>query len=497
MKARNPDLHIIGDTVANLIGATLPMLVTLFTVPAYLRATGSARYGAMTLVWLIVGYFSFFDLGTGRATTNRLAKLRDAPVSHRTRVFWTAVLANIGLGTLGGIVLWAAARAWGARLFGLPAGLESELLLAAPWLGLAVPLVTTSGVLTGALEARQEFRASNTLTVLGATLTAVLPLGAAILIGPELRVLVVATVLGRAVAAISGFWVCRRAGVYQGILLAGADEITGLLRYGGWVSVSSVVSPALESLDRFLISTRLGAATVPYYAIPLSIMIRAQVLASSLQRALFPRFSARPGDSARLVATDAILALAAILTPLFVIVALLLRPFLRLWIGSEYALRAGPAGELLVLGVWANSLAFIPYALLQGGGRPDVPAKLHVAELTPYVMLLWASLSRLGLPGAALAWSVRVVSDAVLLFIAGGVARGLAKDLSVPGFLVALAVALALTLPDGIAPRAGAALVSGALALGWSWHVAHVRFREALAGVLQTLTGRAGSRASS
>ena len=77
--------------------------------------------------------------------------------------------------------------------------------------------------------------------------------------------------------------------------------------------------------------------------------------------------------------------------------------------------------QLLAVGVFINSFGYISQALIQAYGRPDLTAKLHVAELIAYVPYLWWLVETHGIEGAAIAWVVRVtISTAALAAIANG-----------------------------------------------------------------------------
>lgn len=475
-RSRNVPWPVARDTALNLFGALLPALITLVTVPPYLRVIGDARYGVLALVWLLIGYFGLFDLGLGRATTNRLARMRNASPESRSPVFWTAFLANLGLGTVGGLLLWGLTRAWGTELFGIPPELRPELIAATPFIAVAVPLVTVSSVLIGSLDALQDFARANAVGVLGASLTAVLPLAGALVIAPTLSVVVASAVVGRLTAGIAALWACWRANLFKGFRLGTLQELTSLLGYGSWVSVSSIISPVLVSLDRFVISSRLGAHFVPYYAVPSSLLSRVQVVAGSLQRALFPRLSADPEYPAKRAAMRSMLVLCAVMTPILVIMAPLLRPFIGMWIGPAFAQHAGPVGEVLVAGIWVNSLAFIPYGLLQAQGRPDLTAKFHGLELAPYLLVLWLGLKYYGLPGAAVAWSLRVAADAVLLLAASKVLHAALRELIRPALLVVASAVSSLTLPASVGPRILVACGLGTVSVWWSWSVLSMQF---------------------
>ena len=61
----------------NLIGLGLPLLMAVFAIPGLLTRIGPERFGLLALAWGLIGYAGMLDLGIGRATTQRVAVLRN------------------------------------------------------------------------------------------------------------------------------------------------------------------------------------------------------------------------------------------------------------------------------------------------------------------------------------------------------------------------------------------------------------------------------------
>jgi O-antigen/teichoic acid export membrane protein len=195
-----------------------------------------------------------------------------------------------------------------------------------------------------------------------------------------------------------------------------------LLAFGGWMSVSNVISPLLIYLDRFLLGALIGLAAVGYYTAPFDGVIRLLIVPGSLVSALFPSVSGMNavGDSKSLtrVFSKAVRNISLILAgPAFVLI--LFGPaILRLWLGDAFAEQGGLALRILAFGVLANAVAHVPSSFIAALGRPEISAKFHLLELAIHVPLAWWLITRYGVTGAALAWTIRVTFDAALLFTA-------------------------------------------------------------------------------
>jgi O-antigen/teichoic acid export membrane protein len=159
-------------------------------------------------------------------------------------------------------------------------------------------------------------------------------------------------------------------------------------------------------------------------------------------------------------------------------------PFLHLWLGAEVSRVTGPLTILLLLGFWTNALGFVAIAALQARGRPDLSAKVHVAELLPYAALLFGGIHLAGLAGAAAAWSVRCTMDFLLLSQLGGQLRAMTRYLLVGALFVGAAAAVALLVGSPYAYwPAGIAL--GLSSAAWAWSILPELLRAQAASIVR------------
>ena len=465
------------NTALNLGGALVPLLLSLATVPAYLHLIGEARFGVLAVVWAVLGYFGVFDLGLSRATANHIARMRYDPPAARERVFWTALSINATVGAIGGLILFVIGHVLLGTILKVSLDLQSEAIAALPWLAFAVPLTTVTLVLAGTLEGRERFLAVNALTISGIAMFQLAPLGYAHWVDANLAGLIMSSTFALVASTVLSFVVTARSLPVRGRPRIDGDQLGSLLRYGGWITVTGLVGPLLTILDRILIGAVLGAQAVTRYTVPFALVSRAQILSSSLARTVFPRFSMLEFDDAAKVGRESLTVLAAVMTVITVVGAVALDPFLRVWVGSDIASSSAPVGEILLMGMWVNSVAVVPFALLQAQGRPDLPAKFHLLELPPYIGGLVVGLHLDGIRGAAWAWSARAAADAVLLFWAAGNASQRAaladwRALARGGILTAAACVASLTFFSIPSLRLAVGGALGLASCAWAWQVA-------------------------
>jgi len=412
---------IASNTLLNLMGQVLPLLVGVVTIPLVVHGLGTERFGLLSLAWVILGYFTIFDLGLGRATTKYVSEaLGKGENDQVPEIIWTAVTFQAALGFIGGIVLFVVTNLLVERVLNIPPELLGEAKDTLHLLALSVPLVLISSSFSGVLEAAQRFDLVNSVRIPSSILTFVLPL-VGLHLGFGLPGIVVLILLARLGSLIALAWMDFRIVPELKKHSVSFARFYRLFAFGGWVMITSIVGPFLVYLDRLIIGSLLTMSAVAYYTAPYEMVTRLWIISASLSATLFPAFSAMEGvrDRERLIIflARSIKYVFLISGAIVVLIVIHAEQILQIWLGGDFAAESTVTMQILAMGVLINSLAHMPFALLQGVGRPDLPAKFHLIELPVYVGIAWILIGEFGIAGAAEAWTIRVAIDTVLIFI--------------------------------------------------------------------------------
>ena len=136
----------------------LPAAVALVTIPALIHGLGVDRFGVLTLVWMVIGYFSLFDLGLGRALTQVVSeRLGQGDEQGIPVVVWTALTVMTALGIVAGGIIAVIAPLLVHSLLKIPPALQNETRNAMYLLAGTIPFVLLIAGLAGILSALQRF----------------------------------------------------------------------------------------------------------------------------------------------------------------------------------------------------------------------------------------------------------------------------------------------------------------------------------------------------
>lgn len=411
--------RIARNTLWNIIGLCAPILVAVFCIPPMIRGLGNDQFGLLSLVWMLVGYFTIFDMGIGRALTRIAAeRIGQGREQDLPALFWTSCVIMFVLGLVATAIVWMISPWLATSALRVPVEMQAETLRSFRVVALSLPVVVMTAGMIGILEARQRFGVINLIRV---------PLGSFTFIGPLLVLpfskslfpVVLILLAGRLVEWLSYFVMCLREvpELRHGFRWS-SKEVKPLMCTGGWITVSTLIMPFMVHIDRFLIGSLLTVGAVAYYATASEIVVKLLVFPRAWVSVLFPTFAAhfgqRQGQTSDLFARS-LGGLMGMLLPVILLVVAFAPEGFRLWLGADFAVQSTPIMRWLTTGIFIYCLTYIPFSFLQGIGRPDIPARIHLVEFPLFVALAVVMIRAYGVSGAAMAWAIRALLEFLVM----------------------------------------------------------------------------------
>jgi O-antigen/teichoic acid export membrane protein len=477
-------VSIQRDTLWNGAGALVPAVVAVAVVPSLTQSLGPEGFSLLAIAWALVGWFTVADLGLSRGVTQGVAQAlaAGAPDQAAART-WTAMRYMTGASLVAALGLWALAP-WLVAQLQLPVARGAEAERALRWTAAALP--PTVGMLAwrGVLEGCHAFRAAALLRI---------PLGVAFAVVPWLMATrgygLVGAIQGIAAVRLVGWGVHAAVAVrvlptLRKLAEAEPSDRAALLAFGGWSTVSNVVSPLMNTVDRVGMGALIPVALLAPYAVATELATKSWLLTASVVPVYYPRF-ARALPHAPSSAINHLLQgcrqLTALSLPALVVMVALAEPALAWWIGPPLAAQAARAMQWLAIGLASNlATAQLHLALVQAAGRPAYAAWGHLVELPLFAAGLWWAVPRYGAEGAAVVWALRMLVDAGWLLVMAERAvpeartvRGAVVTMAAGGTtLLLLVLGLARTVHPLAALVAGLGLaLTALLKLSGSWRL--------------------------
>jgi O-antigen/teichoic acid export membrane protein len=399
------DLRLARNAIANLLGAAVPALVALATVPLVVRGLGHAGYGLYALVTAIVGYFAVLDINITAGSVKYVAEFNarhERSSVAETVVFGIAVYALLGLA--GALALYLGARYFVGQVFGVPAALVEE--------GVATLRVAALGFFIGQLQnylqsvpqALMRYDISGRLEMLFGS---AVPL-ATVLVLMQGYGLVEVIALRVAASAVHCLLLWRSV---KGLLPELAWRWPGpairrsLLRFSAWSFLSRIAALSYAYADKLIIGALAGVTALAYFTVAATLANRVLALSYRLSGVFFPAASALAagGELVRLerIYLKATRYVVFLNGAILVLVAVFAHPLLRYWMSEEFAAHGALVLALMALSQFVDSLTNLPSLVNDGMGHPRVSGSFAVARAVAGLVLVYLGVAGWGIEGAA------------------------------------------------------------------------------------------------
>lgn len=416
--------RVVGGSLWSIGGQCATLLASLVATPFVIRFLGTEAYGVLALINILIGYLAFTDMGMGLASTRFGAEAnarRKGDSRSEAAVIWTSLLMAAVPALATAIALALCAPPLVERVLRLPPQLHASAILALRLTALGLVARSLAGVMNTPQLVRLRMDVY-TLITSGTSVVQICLVPLVLALGGNL-VSVVAVIVGANITAlILHVVVSLRLLPALAFPRLKIELMRPLIRFGSAVIISSLVGMALSSAEKLMLTRFVSVAALAHYSIAYTLANLLVVMPAAMNQSLLPALSRLQALEDREPLKElygrALRVNLLWLVPAVAVVVVSARPFITLWAGPEYAAEAVVPFYILAAGLVFNVMAFVPHSLLTALGQTHTIARYHLAELPPYLIGAVALTYAFGAKGAAVAWSIRVVADAMLLFMA-------------------------------------------------------------------------------
>jgi O-antigen/teichoic acid export membrane protein len=410
------NLSLVRNALSNLLGAVIPALVALGTVPLVVKGLGDASYGVYSLVTAIVGYFAVIDINVTAGSVKFIAEFnadRNKPgAQHRIdeTVFFGLSVYSL-LGFVGGLGLFFGAHFFVTRVFSVPAALEHEAVATLKLAAFGFFLGQLQSYLQSVPQSLMRYDIASRIEMLFGTGVPLLTV-AVLMLGYGLFEVILLRVIASAINCVA-LWRCIRhllpALRYR---RPGAAIRRELLGFSAYSFLSRFATLSYAYADKLIIGALVGVTGLAYFTVASTLANRILSLTYRLSGVFFPAASALAarGELERLnrLYLKASRYVVFINASVLVLVAVFSYQILFYWMNPQFARAGQVVLAVMALSQFIDSLTSLPSLVNDGMGHPRFSGMFALARAVFGLLVVYLGVAGWGIDGAA--WGHLVAS---------------------------------------------------------------------------------------
>ncbi len=411
--------ELARNSLFSLISLVLPLFVGILFIPNLISELGKERFSFLTLIWSLLGYFSFLDLGIGRTLTKIVAeRIRQKKEKPCVTFVRTAQEVVFFVSLIGGFLLFFTAEYFIKFFLKISPNLYNELVSSLKVVSFGIPLVTLISLNRGVLEGFSDFFSSNILQILSGVLLFVFPYLSWKLSSNMLSVSTGVIASRIILLCLSFYFLSQKVSNQKPSVKQKKLDFKMLISHGSWITLGNILAPLMANLDKILLSSLIALEKVVFYSTPMEIITRLWAIPGSVTRVFFPKFAAINNlEDLKHQFRIANQIMGLFIMPACLVLYVFSGELLAVWISKEFALESKLIAQIMLLGVLFNCFNWIPYGWLQATSNVKWSIYIVIVEIPFFFFTFYVLTNKFGILGASVAWSGRLVFDYFLTYI--------------------------------------------------------------------------------
>ncbi len=401
---------LIRNTVYNFFSSIWLLVLHFFTTPYIVRFLGVDAYGIYAIVFVVIGYFGFLELGFGKATIKFISAYyakKDYEMIEQT--ISSGILVYLTMGIFGFILIALLTDILVTHIFNISEDLIPTAKFVFYVSAVSFMVNMLCSFFSSIPRALQRFDITNKVGIIVGTIQT----GVSVLIlylgfylkelmlfnlGVSVLTLIIYLIISKKLLPRIKFKIAFYRSVFKEIF-----------KFSGFVALDKVLVVLSVRINSFIIGIFQPISAVTYYVIPETISSKISFIPNSISQTSFPSFSELntvSKDLTRELFLRSTKYIVILTIPFLIFFMGFSEKFLFYWIGEDISLKSTLIMQILGA---AYILSFWAYTSIDGARglhRPDIPAKIQGILGFTNIVLSIILIPFFGIFGAALAMAL-------------------------------------------------------------------------------------------
>ena len=418
-------MSLIKNAAFNFLGAAVPAVLAIATIPYIVSVLGASDYGLLALITSIVGYFALLDINITASSTKYVSEFKASGNTLRlNETICFGLLIYGGIGLIGMTGLYFAAHYLVTTVFSIPAGRHGEAVTAIQVAALGFFFGQVQAYIQSLPGALMRFDISGRIEAAFGTVVPLATIG----------------LLYAGYGLVELVWLRVGMSLLQGALIwhmlrkllptlrwttPSKDLRNMMLSFSAYSFLSRLAALSYANADKLIIGAHVGVTALTYFVVPATLANRVMSLVSRLSGVMFPHASALAAQG-RLADLEHDYLLASrylffINGAIALVVATLANPILTHWLNPEFARAGATVMVMIALAQWVDSTTNLPSLVNDGLGHPKVSGLFALGRAGLGLGLIFGGVWLFGIAGAAGAHLVAsvIMSIAFVVYVHG------------------------------------------------------------------------------
>jgi O-antigen/teichoic acid export membrane protein len=382
-----------------------------------------ALFGFLALLWTTQAIVNISDFGLGRIACREIARESTSENGHH-RTYEAITNLAISTGVIIAfiyIIIVAAIATYGHYHHSSATTTEGLISIAIGFLG--VPAANALSVAYGSLEAKGRFDRTSIFRTVVNIWPYIFPVVFHAMFVDHILIWTAATsvvirsaTLFMAQPALQISNVISRHSKLTFALSMNNMQIGSMAR---WLALSSIFQPVFTALDRFVLSFICGVDSTALFAIPYEYTTRMSVISGAIGNNLLPQLASQRSRNGWNPSVRRVAIFVSFIMAIVSVAGLMAyQPICNFLVTAEVAKSTFPAAVILAIGIVFNGASYVFYNSLISCGNTRIVAIIHGSELLAAIPLSYFLITKFGITGAAISWTLRAGMDCILMMMA-------------------------------------------------------------------------------